>query len=142
MNFMKKHYKPLAIGAVLTAGLLSTAAGCTSDADEASRNISTAAEQFEVPRRIVGINGISGKYEFLVEGRCSLETKDSALAGALEVTCKHGPNDFRKHYLGLSDNTFYVSTQLESIDVSVYHTRIILKPENILPEFDFEAGKQ
>ncbi|GAA2577637.1 hypothetical protein [Microbacterium binotii] len=112
-------------------------AGCTSDARKASDNISVAADNFEVQRLIVGINGITDEVLFSVEGRCSI-TRD----GDLVVTCKHGENDYRKHYLGLSDNVTYVSTQLEGIDVSVYHTRIILKPENILPDFDLSTGVQ
>lgn len=132
---MKKKL-PIAAAALalLAAPLL---AGCTSDADKASENISTAAEQFEVQRLIVGINGITGEVLFSVEGRCSIERD-----GDLVITCKHGENDFRKHYIGLSDNVTWVSTQLEGIDVSVYHTRIILKPENIVPGFDLEAGEQ
>jgi hypothetical protein len=58
------------------------------------------------------------------------------------VTCRQGPNDYRKHYVGLSDNTFYVATQLEPIDVSVYHTRVILKPEGLVPDIDLQGGKQ
>ncbi|MDY0829094.1 hypothetical protein SK224_08125 [Microbacterium sp. BG28] len=122
-----------ALVAVAAIGL----AGCTSDARKASDNISVAADNFEVQRLIVGINGITDEVLFSVEGRCSI-TRD----GDLVVTCKHGENDYRKHYLGLSDNVTYVSTQLEGIDVSVYHTRIILKPENILPDFDLSTGVQ
>jgi hypothetical protein len=134
--------KPIIIASVLGTGLLLSAAGCTSDADQASKNISTAAEQFEVQRHIIGVNGITDKYAFEVVGRCSIETADSMVKGALEVTCKHGPNDFRKHYLGPSDNVYWVATQMDGIDVSVYHTRILIKPENVLPEFDLQTGKQ
>lgn len=133
---MIKHVKKIAIGVLLGAGLL-TMAGCSSDAEVASENLSTAADQFEVQRLIVGINGITDEVLFSVEGRCSI-VRD----GDLVVTCKHGENDYRKHYLGLSDNVTFISTQLEPIDVSVYHTRIVFKPENILPDFDLEAGEQ
>lgn len=109
--------------------------GCDSNADVASNNISTEAEQFKVQRRIVGINGITDKVEFEVEGRCSLEY-GASMRGALDVICKQGPHDFRKHYIGLSDNMFYISTQLEPLDVSVYRTKIILKPQNIVPDLD------
>lgn len=111
--------------------------GCTSDADKTSRNLSKAAEQFEVQRRIVGINGITDKVLFEVEGRCSIETPE----GRLEVVCKHGPSDFRKHFVGLSDNVTYIAVQMEGVDVSVYRTRIILKPENIIPDFDLVTGE-
>lgn len=121
------------------AGLfLVTGAGCSSDAAKVNENITTAADQFEVQRRIVGINGITDTPAFEVEGRCSINDQGSQL----EVICKHGPDDYRKHFVGLSDNTYYVATQLEGIDVSVYHTRILIKPENIIPEFDLEAGEQ
>lgn len=124
---------------IIATALAATAlTGCVSDADRASENLSKSAEQFEVQRRIVGINGITDKPAFIVEGRCSLETGDSMLAGSLEVTCKHGPDDVRKHYVGLSDNTFFVMAQTEGKDVSEYNTRIIIKPESIVPNFDLE----
>lgn len=120
-----------AILAALLAALVLPA--CTSDADRASSNLSKAAEQFEVQRRIVGINGITDAPAFEVEGRCSIERD-----GDLVVTCKHGPDDFRKHWVGLSDNVFFIVVQVEGLDVSEYRTRIIIKPENIVPNFDLE----
>jgi len=133
---MSNFKKPAIIAAALAA--LTLLAGCSSDAKTASDNLSKAADQFEVQRKIVGVNGITGKYEFYVEGRCSIDPQDRKLI----VTCRHGANDYRKHYVGLSDNTFYVATQMEGIDVSVYHTRVILKPEGLIPEFDLQGGKQ
>lgn len=115
---------------------------CSSDADKASRNVSTAAEQFEVQRHIVGINGITDEILFEVEGRCSIESGNTGVAGTLEVTCKHGEDDLRKHYIGLSDNVTYVTTQLEGVDADEYRTRVILKPENIVPNFDLVTGEQ
>ena len=131
--------KIIALFVVCLSGLMF--AGCastTSDADVASENLSKAAEQFEVQRRIVGVNGITDKVEFVVEGRCSIER--SALD--LEVTCKEGPRQFKKHFVGLSDNMFFIATQLQSVNVSVYRTRIILKPEGILPDFDLVTGER
>ncbi len=130
----KKLPRTIVALAVATIAL----AGCSSDADKVSRNVSTAAENFEVQRLIIGVNAISDKPAFSVEGRCSIEPSPDQLV----VTCKHGPDDYRKHYLGLADNVFWVSTQLEGIDASVYRTRIILKPQNIVPDFDLSTGKQ
>ena len=124
---------------VLVAGLAVGAlalTGCETDSAKVSENISTAADNFEVQRKIVGINGITDTPAFEVEGRCSI-TEDGR---QLEVTCKHGPDDYRKHFVGMSDNVFYVATQLEGIDASEYHTRIIIKPQNIIPEFDLQTG--
>jgi len=125
---------------VLAGGVMLT--GCMSDADTVSDNISTAAEQFEVERRIVAVNGITDAIMLEIEGRCSVETADSGLNGSLEITCKIGPNEYTKHFVGLSDNVSYVVQQLGTSDASVYHHRVLIKPENLLPEFDYEAGEQ
>lgn len=126
--------KKIVLGATLAALALT---GCSTDADKTSSNLSKAAEQFEVQRRIIGINGITDKVLFEVEGRCSIEMPDRRV----EVICKHGPTDFRKHFVGLSDNVTYIAVQMEGVNVSAYRTRIILKPENIVPDFDLVTGK-
>lgn len=130
------------LGLVLVLAMpMLIAAGCASNADKASKNISTKCEQFNCQRRIVGVNGITDKVEFMVVGRCSIEGSTN-LPGirALEVTCKQGPHEYKKHYLSLSDNMFFVATQLKPLDVSIYHTEIILKPQNIAPDFDLQTG--
>ena len=50
--------------------------GCE-EAKVASRNLSIAAEQFELSRRIVFFNGITDKYLLSIEGRCSIEVQKS-----------------------------------------------------------------
>lgn len=125
--------------ALVGATLLS---GCTTDADTASRNLSTAAEQFEVIRRITVVNGFTDTVVLEVEGRCSVESSESFLPGSLEVTCKIGPNEYVKHFAVMGDNGLAGIQQLDTTDVSVYHHRVIIKPENILPEFDYEGGEQ
>lgn len=129
--------KPI-IAAAIALVAVALLAGCTSDADKASRNIATAAEQFEVQRTIVGINGISGDTVFFAEGRCSFETSGRRF----DVTCRYGPDEYRKHVFIMGDQDSVSITQEAPIDVSVYHTRVILKPQNLLPEFDLEVGKQ
>jgi len=134
---MKLRKKPIAIAAALTISILATAGACDSDAKTASDNLSKAADQFEVQRKIVGINTRSGEYLFYVEGRCSIER-----AGDLIVTCKQGPNEYRKHYIGQATDVAWVSTQMDAIDVSVYHTRVVVKPEGLIPDIDLQGGKQ
>lgn len=138
---MNKKIAMIAGAVALAAGALALT-GCTSDADEASRNLSTAAEQFEVMRRVTVLHPITGDVTFEVEGRCSAESADSWLPGYTEVTCKVGPNAYAKHFIKDGDNGQTIMQQLETVDVSVYHHRVIIKPENILPEFDYEGGEQ
>lgn len=121
--------------AALAAAIL--AAGC-SDADVASSNLSKAADQFEITRRIVFYNGITGEYMLTITGLCSLGNKDSARS--LSVTCKTGPNTFKKHFLGLSDNVTFFVEQTEPMPVGSYHYRVFFKPQAILPNIDFKGS--
>ena len=114
-------------------------AGCT-DADIASQNLSKSADMFEIDRRVVFYNGITGSYILSLEGRCSLGNFDKT--GQLSVTCKTGPDAYKKHFLGLSDNVTYFAEQLESKDVSTYHYRVVFKPQTIIPDVDFRGDVQ
>lgn len=123
-----------ALGAAALVTLL-TASQCQDDAQVASYNASKAADNFEIVRRVVFVNGITGEYLLELIGLCSITDQKTQL----EVLCKDGPRDFKKHFLGLSDNTFYVVEQIEGADVSVFHTRITFKPQSIVPDIDFRG---
>jgi hypothetical protein len=112
---------------MLLAGLMALplATQTCSDAEVASRNLSNAADNFEINRRIVFFNGITDTYLLEIQGRCSVD--EGASMKALSVTCKEGPSAFKKHYLGLSDNVSYFVEQMEMADVSAYHYRVIFK---------------
>lgn len=113
--------------------LLTTLAGSTlaltacSAASTASYNLSNASDNFEVNRRIVFINGITDNYLMEIEGHCSIEADGEDRQ--LEVTCKTGENDYKKHYLGISDNVTYFVEQLEAKDVSAYHYKVRFRPK-------------
>jgi hypothetical protein len=132
---MRKYLTTLAVFAALLVPFALTGCG-TSDADVAAKNISKAAEQFEVARKIVFFNGITDKYLLEIDGFCSVETNASGLAGAISVTCKTGKGQFKKSYMGLSDNVSYLVEQIDPINVSTSHYRVIFKPEVIVPNFD------
>ena len=111
-------------------------AGCMDDAHIASRNVSKAADNFEVDRRIVFYNGINGEYMLSIEGKCSIEPKTNYVS----VICKTGISEYKKHFLGLSDNVTYVAEQLETIDASAYRYRVTFKPESIIPNIDLRTS--
>ena len=122
---------------IITAIAAALALGaCSSDADVASKNLSKAAEQFEIERRVVFFNGITDEYMLTIEGRCSIADQ----ATQLEVTCKLGPDQFKKHFLGLSDNVTYFVEQLEAADADEFRYRVIFKPESIVPNIDLETS--
>lgn len=119
---------------VLAASLF-VLSGCDqTDAKVASYNLSKAADMMEINRRVVFYNGITGGYMLSLEGRCSIEVDGASRK--LNVTCKTGPNEYKKHFLGLSDNVTYFVEQLDGADVSVYHYRVIFKPQTILSDWD------
>lgn len=125
------------LGAV--ALLAGTLTACTADdADVVSENISKAADNFEVNRRIVMFNGITDQYLLVIEGRCNIDDDGSQL----EVVCKEGKDAYKKHFLGLSDNVSYFVEQGEPIDVSEYHYRVTFKPQSILPDPDFRGSAE
>jgi hypothetical protein len=108
--------------------------GCDKDADVASRNISTAADNFEISRRVVFYNGITGEYILQIEGLCSLGNRDSDKR--MSVICKTGPGTFKKHFLGLSDNVTFFAEQVDPAPGSTARYRVVFKPSVILPAFE------
>lgn len=134
---MKKSVKvAAALGTLLVAGTMLT--GCTSDADRVSENISTEAEQFKVQRRVTVINNITDKIILTVEGLCSFESG----GGEVEAVCKTGPGTYVKNVAILGDNATALIEQAngDASEVSKYHYKVVLKPQNALPSFDVELG--
>lgn len=101
-------YKRIALAAAIASAAALTAC---SDAQVASSNLSKAADNFEINRRIVFFNGITGEYMLSIEGLCSIGSASETKAVA--VTCKTGPSTYKKHFLGLSDNVSYFAEQVD-----------------------------
>lgn len=125
--------RKLIVGLVAAMLLL---AGCSRDAQVASQNLSYAADNFEIDRRIVFFNGITDTYLLVIEGRCSILDEGNQL----EVTCKIGPDEFKKHFLGLSDNVSYFVEQIQTADVSTYRYSVVFKPSVIIPDIEADLG--
>lgn len=121
------------VGLMLAGALL---IGCSSDADVVSENLSKAADNFEVNRRIVMFNGITDQYLMVIQGTCSIQDEGNQL----EVTCKVGDGQYKKHFLGLSDNVSYFVEQGDAVKASANHYRVTFKPQEILPDVDFRGS--
>lgn len=119
--------------ALAVAALL---AGCTPAADRASKNLSKGADNFEVERRIVFFNGITDKYLLTIEGLCSIEPD----GGKLDVTCKTGEGEYKKHFLGLSDNVSYFVEQIEGEYADPFRYRVIFRPESVIPAPELQTS--
>ena len=123
---------------ILILFLMSFAVISCSGTGVASSNLSKAADMFEIDRRIVFYNGITSEYILTIEGKCSIGNNDSK--GTVTITCKTGEDQYKKHFLGLSDNVTYFAEQLEPVGASEYRYRVIFKPESIVPDIDFQTS--
>lgn len=131
--------KKIALSAVLVGGLMFGATACfEDDADVVSENLSKAADNFEVDRRVVMFNGITDEYLLVIEGPCSITDEGTQL----EVVCKVGDGEYKKHFLGLSDNVSYFVEQGEPVKASANHYRVTFKPQSILPDVDFRGSSE
>ena len=135
---MRCKLRNLMVG-LLLLGSIGLAACSDSEADTANENLSKAAENFEVPRRIVGINGITDEPLFSIEGFCSYEVPDN---GTFEAICKNEDGTIERTTLYLSDNVTFVSTQLRGVKVDLFNPRIIFRPETIIPDFDLSTSDE
>lgn len=112
--------------------------GACTPAQTASYNLSNDSDNFRVMRRVVFVNGITDKYLLSIEGLCSIE-KDEDDA-QLEVTCKTGEGEFKKHYLGISDNVTYFVEQLDPDSVDTFHYKVQFRPEELLPDISVQVS--
>jgi hypothetical protein len=123
---------------VLGISLIISLVGCTTEADTVSENLSKSADSFEVQRQVVFFNGITDKYLLTINGLCALDTES---AKKLTVTCKVGKDQYKKHYLGLSDNVSYFVEQTDAKYEDAYHYKVLFRPEEIIPDIDLQTSK-
>lgn len=121
---------------IFLIGLMALGLGAcnVNDANVVSQNLSKAADNFEINRRVVFYNGITGEYMLTIEGLCSLGSGQQT--NSVTVTCQTGPNAYKKHFLGLSHNVTFFSEQMEGAKVSKYFYRVTFKPSVIIPDID------
>jgi hypothetical protein len=131
--------KIVAVGAALVAAIGLSA--CSSSSDVASKNLSKDADNYKVFRQIVVYNAITDKYVLEVDGWCSLGNHDSS--DEVTYTCKIGndknsASSFIKDIIKKSDNTFVFVHQLHPKHVSTEYYKVILKPTEVLPNFEVQ----
>ncbi|RDW17616.1 hypothetical protein CWR48_13955 [Oceanobacillus arenosus] len=120
-------------------GLIIMLSACTA-ADTVSYNISKDSDEFRVIRRVVFYNSLTDTYIMEMVGNISVNIDRE---NVIEVIAKIGPDEYQKHYLGLSDNVTYTVEQLSTSDVSEYDYKMIFKPEKIVPiEIEYKSGEE
>jgi hypothetical protein len=134
-NKLLRGYKMKKILLLLSMIVVLSVSSCK-DADIVSHNLSEAADQFQIYRRVVFYNGITDTYMLSVEGFCSIRVDTSS--DQLELTVKVDEGKYFKHFLGLSDNVTYFVEQLDGKNVSPNHYKVIFKPSVIVPEIEMK----
>lgn len=112
--------------------------GACTPAQTAPYNLSNDSDNFRVMHRVVFVNGITDKYLLSIEGLCSI-TKDKEDA-QLEVTCKTGDGEYKKHYPGIPDNVTYFVEQMDPASIDTYHYKVQFRPEELLPDIDVQVS--
>lgn len=112
--------------------------GCMAESETAAYNVSQAAHNFEVYRRVVFYNGITGEYILTIEGLLSV-TPDDRNSDWVAVIVKTGPTSYKKHYLGVSDNVTWFCEQMEPIQADPFHYRVFFRPATIIPDIEVQV---
>jgi len=129
--------KKLILASLVAITTITGLVGCT-EADTVSHNLSKSADSFEVQRRVVFLNGITDKYLLSIEGLCSITDEGSQL----EVTCKVAEGQYKKHFLGLSDNVSYFVEQTDAKYEDAFHYKVLFRPETIVPDIDLQTSNE
>ena len=99
--------------------------GC-SEVDRVNANISKQADYFETERKITVYNARTDKIILEAEGFMSISNNSS---NELVVTCKVGPNTYKKNYVYLNDYTMYVVEDITGTHTDPYHYKLYLHTE-------------
>lgn len=120
-----------------TLGIMLLTGCATNDADIASMNLSTDADNFKVLRKVTFINTVSDEVLYTVEGNFSINADMGD--NQLEIVAQTGKNEFQKHFLGLSPTTVYIVEQLEWQEVDKYRFKINIKPSSLIPDVNIDT---
>ena len=104
---------------------------CETEADRVSYNLSQQADNFNDVRQLTVINCIKGDVLFQMTGKMSI-TADTA-DQQLEVIVEDENGNYKKHFIGLSDNVTYVVEDITSGDVSKYKYTLNFNPNMWIP---------
>ena len=113
--------------------LIFTFVGC-SEADKVNTNLSKQADYFEIERKITVYNARTDFIIFEAEGFMSISNNSNR---ELVITCKTGPNTYKKNYVYLNEYTMYAVEDISGTHTDQYHYKWYFHTE-ILPDVDIK----
>lgn len=124
--------------AATTATVAFSLAGCgPDDATVAKHNLTKAADNFEIDRRILFYNTWTDTIIQQVEGKCSIEYE-----ARVSLICKVGEGQYKRNFISLSGQVTVFVEQMEPLPVNVYHYRRTFKPQSAIPDIDFRGSSK
>lgn len=118
------------IGLVLLVVCLFCFASCTA-ADNVNHNLSQAADNFEVVRKITVYNARTDLIVMEMEGLMSISNNST---NELVVTCKVGAGQYKKNYVYLNEYVIYVVEDISGTTTDPYHYKV--KFYGAIPDID------
>lgn len=127
---MKRKILSIILAIVMVVAITVCTVGCT-EVDQVSYNVSQEADNFNVIRRLSVINTRTDKPEFELVAAFSLQV--DSVENQLEIICETGKGEYKKHFIGLNDETMYVIEDISGASVDKYHYEVNFLPQQILP---------
>lgn len=115
----------------IMAAVVLTLTGCRNEADKVSYNLSQEADNFNDIRQVTVINCLQGDVLFQMTGKMSINADVSD--NQLEVIVEDENGEYKKHFIGLSDNVTYVVEDVTSGEVEKYKYTLNFNPKMWLP---------
>lgn len=115
---------------LLTLVTLFCFASCTA-AENVNHNLSVAADNFQVVRKITVYNARTDLIVMEMEGYMSLSNNST---NELVVTCMVGPNSYKKNYVYLNEYVIYVVEDVTGTTTDPYHYKV--KFYGAIPDID------
>ena len=100
--------------------LIGCLAGC-SEAENVNYNLSQAADNFEVVRRITVYTARTDMIIMEMEGLMSISNDSTS---ELVVTCRTGATEYKKNYVYLNEYVIYVVEDITGTVTDPYHYKI------------------
>lgn len=135
MFIEKETIIKIILAGLLTVLLICLATLCTAcdqrQADDVSYNLSLEADNFNNVRQITVMNCIKGDVLFQMTGKMSIEADSSD--NQLEIIVEDENGEYKKHFIGLSDNVTYVVEDITSKNVDKYKYTLNFNPKMWVP---------
>lgn len=102
-----------------------------------SSNVSKEADAFKICRKITVINSRTDTIIYELQGIFSINNN---LNDELETICKTGENEYKKHFIYLTDTVLYIVEDLQVADASSYQYKVTIYPQRLVNGIvDFEV---